>query len=1819
MGNKKNKTSSKNKPPQVKASASRKRKKKNPGESHSKEHKVGKKMGRDGVEGSVDSREKNTTTSPGKEQQPKPGPGSGKRKGKASSSEPVADPASTRPAPEPSPSPKKSSHCLVVGIGASAGGLDSFRRFLEAMPHDSGMAFVLIQHLAPHHESMMADLLSRYSRMPVVEAHDAMPIEPNHVYMIPPNKFIKIADGGLFLDKPLQPRGMRMPIDYFFRSLAEARRQRAVAIVLSGTGSDGAQGVKEVKAAGGMTIAQAPDTAEYDGMPQAAIATGMVDFVLPIIDMPQIVANYAQHPYIHSDDESQPLSETAPDHFKAIISLLRVHTNYDFRFYKKGTLNRRIQRRMGLRHIRNLAAYLQLLHGDSQEVRELFKDLLIGVTNFFRDKEAWTILANDVIKKIVEEKPNNEPIRVWVPGCATGEEAYSLAILLYEEFERQKKNHEVQIFSTDLDPEAIEVARAGLYPGSIQGDVSPERLRRFFQEVDDHYTVNKRLRASVVFATQNLIGDPPFSNLDLISCRNLLIYLEGDVQQKLLDMFHFALRRGGFLFLGNSESIGKRVKMFEVISKPWRIYRATGEKSRLPAGQFSKRLHQDESLKEEEGTIRQGGYPELNEIELARRILLNEFAPASVVVNYRMETQYFQGPVKKYLDFPSGEATNDLMALAIQVLRPKLRQAIQTAISDKTKTTVVVPRVPRDGDRVAVRIAVSPVPVPKGRESVLLVTFEEETGLSQPLLSSESAKAKKKSRKDKENTTRSESLLQIEQLEYELQATREDLQSTIEELETSNEELKASNEEVMSMNEELQSTNEELETSREELQSLNEELNTVNTQLEEKVNELENINNDLNNLLTSTDVATIFLDTEFSIRRFTNAAGEVLRIRQRDIGRPIQDLNLRVEDPHLLEDINLVMEKLQPIEKEVFDGDHRWFIRRILPYRTHENKIEGVVITFTEIGSLKETTKQLEQRESQQAAVARLGLMALGSTELRPLFEKVVREMSRTLDVQLVAILQKLEIETGLVLTAGTGWKQGVVGKTINGAAHDSQAGYTLTSGGPVIVEDLSNDRRFGGSKILEAHKAVSGISVLIGPTQAPWGVLSAHTTQFRHFTVDAVNFIQAIANLLYGTISSLRIRDQLSREANRAALIREAAVLAAEVGSLEEALKGCVDIMCRLGGWCLGHTFLIAEDHHRLTPTSYWQLPADGSLNKLRDVTNQMTFTVGDASLPGRAAGTGQVCWITDIMQDTSFSRSQQFIDLGIKGAFAFPIQVEGKPTAIAEFFNTDRIEPTEEFLETIEVLKEQFNRIFERHMAALTREKTQERLESIVHAAEVGTWEWDLLTDKGQWNQQLYELLGMDPSTEPSGDVFYQCVHPEDREKLRQVLQEVIKRGTNFYHEFRIIQPTGRELWLTARGEVSRDSQGKAVLMRGIYLDITDNKVAQEILHQHKENLEHQVNERTAEAEQRAQQLSDLAFQVVEVEEDVRQRIAQVMHDDLQQLLIAMRIRLHGKSESQGKWKEDIDQLIEQGLSSCRALVTDLSPPVLREWGTISGLRWLVRRAQEQHNLKVHLEHPKQDVEPGTHLKGMLFRSVQELLFNVVKHSQVKQAKLVMALANHAVTIMVEDKGKGFSAENVQKKSQQGFGLFSIKERMAAMGGKLHITSRPGEGTKVLLTLPLTEEAFRKKSPKKTDGEPKSRSTKDQGLTSVMDTLRVVVADDHAIVRDGIISLLNEEPTIQVVGEAGNGLELVQQAQVQKPDIVVADINMPEMDGIEATRQIKGEMPEIIVIALTMHDSPEMERAIREAGASEFIHKGRSLQKLVETIQRVKLGKKS
>ena len=851
----------------------------------------------------------------------------------------------------------------IVGIGASAGGLAAFEAFFSGMPADiePGMAFVLVQHLAPDHKSILAELIRRYTRMQVYEVEDGMQVQPNCAYIIPPNYDMAFLNGTLQLLDPSAPRGQRLPIDFFFRSLAQDQHERAIGIVLSGTGSDGTLGVRAIKGEGGMVMVQNTESSEFDGMPHSAIATGLVDYELPPAEMAAALIAYALHAFGKMAKlPSKPEGESE-NTLRKIFVILRSQTGHDFSLYKPSTINRRIERRMAVHQINTIEVYAKFLQQNTTEGHALFQDLLIGVTNFFRDPDAFLALEEQVIPQLFSGKLAGGTIRIWSTGCSSGEEAYSIAILLVEYMERIKRNFTIQIFATDIDSRAISTARAGIYPASIAADLSPERLARFFklEPNGSAFRIHKGIRDMLVFSEQDLIKDPPFSKLDLLVCRNLMIYMGAVLQKRLIPLFHYALNPNGMLFLGTSETTGEFVELFSTLDRKWKIYKRKEIIQSAQRNAISRFLPTMSAVqaavpRENENKIRSATYrPSLR--ELTEHALLEHVSPTGALVNANGDILYLHGRTGMYLEPMTGEAgINNILKMAREGLRMELATCLHKARTSNEIVLVSGLRVKTNSHFTLVSLRIYPMMFPteaSAETPLYLVILEEEPeppAIDPTLPGSDAGVLDAR----------------IEALQEEIRTKDEYLQSTHEELETSNEELKSSNEEMQSVNEEMQSTNEELETAKEELQSVNEELTTINSELSTKVVDLSRLNNDMSNLLAGSGIATIFIDHQLCVLRFTPTASQIIPLLLSDVGRPVGHIvsNLIGYDS-MIADMKTVLDTLIPKELEVQVTNGAWFSMRIQPYRTLENVIEGAVLTFVEITKMKLAQEALRRNE----------------------------------------------------------------------------------------------------------------------------------------------------------------------------------------------------------------------------------------------------------------------------------------------------------------------------------------------------------------------------------------------------------------------------------------------------------------------------------------------------------------------------------------------------------------------------------------------------------------------------------------------------------------------------------------------------------------------------------------------------------------------------------------------------------------------------------------------------------------------------------------
>jgi two-component system CheB/CheR fusion protein len=836
----------------------------------------------------------------------------------------------------------------IIGIGASAGGLEALEQFLGRVPAASGMAFVIVQHLDPTHKGIMPELLQRATGMKVIQVRDRTAVQPDCVYVIPPNKDMSILHGVLHLFEPAAPRGLRLPIDFFLRSLAQDQQERSIGVILSGMGSDGTLGLRAIKEQAGVVLVQEPVTARFDGMPRSAVDAGLADIVAPVEELPGKIIAYLQRTPLIARTKVALEDKSQSALAKAVI-LLRAHTGQDFSLYKRNTLYRRIERRMAIHQIHKMAAYVRYLQENSQELDLLFKELLIGVTNFFRDAAAWEELRDQALPALLATRSPGHALRAWVPGCSTGEEAYSLAMVFKEAVEQAKPKGDfaLQIFATDLDRDAIDKARQGVFPNNIAADVPEVRLRRFFTKEERGYRVRKEIREMVIFAPQNLIMDPPFTKLDVLSCRNLLIYLAQEVQKKLIPLFHYSLTPGGILLLGSAETIGGCTDLFAPLSGKSRIFRRTESALRPEPVEFPSSF----SAGPPAGPAARPAPKTAASLQsLADQLVLQRYAPPAVLANHKGDIFYISGRTGKYLEPAAGKANWNLFAMAREGLRYELAGAFQKAIRQKESVPLRGLKIGTNGGEQLVDVTLQRLEEPEPLQGLVMLVF---TDVAAPA----TAKATRRPPPHTRNA-------RLTELEHELLQVRAEAHTTHEEMQTSQEELRSANEELQSTNEELQSTNEELTTSKEEMQSLNEELQTVNAELQAKLEEFSRTGNDMKNLLDSTDIATLFLDNDLNVRRFTPQATKIIKLIPADVGRPITDLASELRDTELAGDAREVLRTLASTEKAIRARDGRWFTVRTMPYRTQDDRTDGVVITFTDITAAKTLEAKLRGRHA---------------------------------------------------------------------------------------------------------------------------------------------------------------------------------------------------------------------------------------------------------------------------------------------------------------------------------------------------------------------------------------------------------------------------------------------------------------------------------------------------------------------------------------------------------------------------------------------------------------------------------------------------------------------------------------------------------------------------------------------------------------------------------------------------------------------------------------------------------------------------------------
>ncbi|HWN69661.1 MAG TPA: PAS domain S-box protein [Haliangium sp.] len=1303
---------------------------------------------------------------------------------------------------------------LIVGIGASAGGLDAFRELLGAQLAQPGAAFLLVQHLDPGHESILPELLAAHTTVPVVVAEHGIPLQADTVYVIAPGTDLGVEDGRLEVTAPSLYRGVHRPVDHLFRSLARIRGTRTAGIVLSGAGRDGTAGLRELKSAGGLAIAQQPETASQAGMPQSAIDAGVVDLVLPIVEMPAALARFAALPHVALAEAGDAADERAlelpDDVLDRLAEILGSEDDLDVRRYKSATIERRTLRRMGLAGYDEIEPYLEHLRASPAERQSLVRDLLIGVTHFFRDPEAFEALSRLVISEIIATARPNDKIRVWVPGCATGEEAYSVAIALLEAMEAQPKKLGLQLFATDVDEDALQVARAGIYPASIAEQVTGVRLERFFTALPGRgFRVRPRLRDAISFAVHDLCGDPPFSRMDLISCRNVLIYLRPQAQEEVLRGLHFALEPTGYLFLGSSESIGALRDLYTVMSKPWRIFQRAGAARPVFPSRGNTAQARGGSAGRSIRALVRAQTTDISVAGQARDAILEARVPPSVVVSGEGRVLYVHGDLGSYLSYPRGEPRFDLLSDLRADLVTRVRAALYKCRRDGA--TVVVHSSPDARQAPPTRITATPAP--QVGEDAAVLTFERSEGADAPV------------RPPMVESPEQESL--IEQLERELQATREDLRNTVEELESANEELRTSNEESMSMNEELQSANEELEAMTEELRSLNEELATINSQLKEKVGQLEHAHDDLSNFFASTKLATLFLDDGLRIKRFTPAAEDLLLIDHDDLGRHVGDIARELLQTDLAQDVRVVLADLIPQSRDVETGDGRWLVRRVLPYRTETRRIEGVVVTWMEVTDLKRATEWLAIRERQQAVIARLGLRALSGEDLGVFMAQVVREVQQTLGSDFCEILQLRPESDELVLEAGVGWSEDILQTATVASGLDSYAGYTLASGEPVVVEDLGTEKRFSGSPLLLDHSVVSGLACVIQGGDAPYGVIGVHTRTRRVFGEDDANFLQAVANLLAAAIVRKQTRERLAVEGGVAKALSEGSGLSSQgkLPRLEDAMPQVMAVFARELGVTLGELWRPTAAGDVLERALFLAAEEPYRQAELERVFEAGRFRKGEG-LPGRVWERGQAELLGDLGDERRFAHGKLARELDLLSGLAIPIAVGGAVFAVMVLFSKRRLIPDRMLVHGFEAIGRSLGEFVRRTEAERATRSSEERLRLAVEAASAVVFEADLRTKTLTSLQGVEHLLGEPVATPVPLAWWSERIHPEDRARLAGAMEQMVTEAQPpAVVEYRIRHRDGHYVFVEVHARVVHEDDGRLRRV-GVVLDVSERK---------------------------------------------------------------------------------------------------------------------------------------------------------------------------------------------------------------------------------------------------------------------------------------------------------------------------------------------------------------------------------------------------------
>lgn len=1544
----------------------------------------------------------------------------------------------------------------VVGLGASAGGLAVLRQFFSEMSPESGLAFVVVMHLSPEFESQLASILQQKTSMPVIQVRGPVKVKPNHVYVIPPNHQLAFDESTLHLVEPQQALGKRLTIDLFFRTLAHAYGHRAVGVILSGTESDGVIGLKHVRAQGGVTMAQDPTEAEFDSMPLTAIGTGVVDWVLPVGQMAPKLMEFVENenrmqlpPEIPEAEERDAKVQDAPggetvaeetrdrDDESALAEVLahvRQQTGHDFSHYKRATVLRRIARRMQVNSMETIPYYLAFLRKHPAEARALLHDLLIGVTHFFRDPQSFAALEENIPQLFVGKGKEDE-IRVWVAGCASGEEAYSIAMLLCEHAERLDSPPAVQIFATDIDEQAIQEAREGLYPSTIEADVSPERLRRFFIMEDNSYRVTKEVRAKVLFAAHNLLSDAPFSRVDLVTCRNLLIYLNRHAQEQVFDVFHFALRPGGLLFIGGAETADNAQPLFSSVDGKHHVYvrrsmpRPTWKVPLLPARASRPRKTVVEArpamLPAMSSPKVKGAGTETVQTTFAaqeRRSvlfgelhlrLLEQYGPPSVVVNEAHDIVHLSEHAGRYLKFRAGAPSTNLIKVVHRSLQMELRTALYRAAQNKENVIAPDQKVEIGGASETIDLHVRPIHPSDSAHGFFLILFEKRV----PALGPEAAASRH------ETVNR--------ELDNELRFVKEQLNGTIEQYETSTEELRASNEELQAMNEELRSASEELETSKEELQSVNEELTTVNQDLKDKVEEVSRANSDLQNLMAATDVGTIFLDRQLRIERFTPPVQKIFNLLPSDVGRPISDITHELRYETLIADAQQAIHKLTAIEHEVHGEGDRWFLARTAPYRTVENKIDGVVLTFIDITERHRSEEQLRGSERRYRTLFDLVPLAVYSTDA----EGVIQQFNRRAVELWGREPDRAEKFCGsfkIFYPDGTS------------QPHDQCPMARALRGEKLEPADL---------EIMVEDENGARKDVIVSP---------------KTLENEQGEIVGAI-NCLYDITDRKRAEQSLVEAAKQREAFYQFVHRRHEAKSLDDIYAAAIDAILAVVH-CDRAAILISNekgvmrfvDWHGLSDS--YREAVEGHSPWQPDARDPQPLFAGDINL-------------ADIPKSVKASAKAE----GIGGVAFFPLVAEGK--LIGQFmmyYDKPHVFDDEEVRLSLTVTG-QLALGVERKRAEEALRRTEERFGLLVEGAK--DYAMFLLNPDNKitfWSAGATRVFGWSRE-EAEGQSGALIFTPEDRARgaVEQEVKGAVKDGRALDRRYHL-RKDGSRFWTDGVMMRLDNEAGEVRGLAKIARDATDEREAEEALRHARDEMEQRVVERThdlvatnRELERTMAQRQQLEKELLQISEREKRRIGQDLHDIVCQELSATALFLKSsannmerKNPAIAKTLNEAAIAVNRNVVHARDLARGFQPVELSGGEFAAALRALVAQTNAKRSLKCRLEMPRPISPRDETVTLNLYRLAQEALFNAVKHSGAREAVVSLTRDRRQLRLTVEDNGKGFRAS----KRTKGLGLHIMRYRAGVLGGTFAVESKPGKGTRITCIVPVKLASLKK-----------------------------------------------------------------------------------------------------------------------------------------------------